>query len=162
LIIDLMNSVDVHCSPGADERSLFELILVRLYVMRKEFIVLWVIDPEAGHFPLEWIASFTVLANFNVRANKGNSVRRPCAKVYQVPHIVLLFPVAITGGFHRISQWGKCIGWLEPPKRHAHWRVAVLQLRLADQHIAEKDTKHEMHTSASAVLPMPARGGHGV
>jgi len=114
--------------PRADEVSFFELILVRFHVMRKEFLVRWLLDPEAAHFPRERITSFAVLANFNVRTNKRDSIRRPCANINQVSHIALLFPGAITGGLHRIAQWGKGIGWLKLTIRHAHWRVAALQL----------------------------------
>ena len=36
--------------PQADEGSLLEPILIRFHVMRKEFLVRWLLDPKAENF----------------------------------------------------------------------------------------------------------------
>ena len=73
-----------------------------------------------------WIVSFTELANFNVQTNKRSSVRRLCTKTCQVSPIARLFRGVIMGGLHRVARRSKGMGWLKPPRRHAHRRVAVL------------------------------------
>jgi hypothetical protein len=120
--------LEANAKGGMGNGSLFEFLLVRCHVMWKEFFVRWLLDPEARDLPPKRIVSFAVLANFNVRTNKRNSIRRPCANAYQVSYIALLFAGAITGGLHRVAQWDKGIGWLKASKRHAHRRVAALQL----------------------------------
>ena len=81
--------------------------------MRKEFLVRWLLDPEAVHLPRKRTVSFAVLQNFNMRTNKRDSIRRLCAKTCQVSRIALLFPGTITGGLHRVAQRGKGISWAQ-------------------------------------------------
>jgi hypothetical protein len=125
--------------------------------MWKEFVVGRVGNPKAGNLSLERVLKFARHDNVDASTNEQNTIRGLGGQTSQYLHILVFFPIAVAHRLHRGPKPGKRVGWFKHTLCHTHGRVAALQFRPADQHIAVKYEKHAREYSAETwpVTPSP-------